>query len=242
MPIDPFDTSFVVDWERLIMSSVSPQLDQSFATLRRFARSRLPAERCELCSAILAHEHPHLLELASRQILCACDACSTLFDGMAGARYRRVSRRTWLLDDFQVSDGDWESLLIPISMAFFFYSSTHRRMVTLYPSPAGAIESLLPLEAWADIVRNNPVLNQLEPDIEALLVNRVGHARESAAAEYFFAPIDDCYRLVGLIRTHWKGLSGGNEVWEEIARFFNALRARAEIVTRKETVKDQEHA
>ena len=141
-----------------------------------------------------------------------------------------------------MSDGDWESLLIPINMAFFFFSSTHGRMVTLYPSPAGAIESLLPLDAWTDIVRNNPVLNQLEPDIEALLVNRVGHARDSAPAEYFFAPMDDCYRLVGLIRTHWKGLSGGNEVWEEIARFFNALRARAEIVTRTETAKDKAHA
>jgi hypothetical protein len=226
----------------LIMSSVSPQLDQSFATLRRFARPRLPAERCELCSAVLAHEHPHLLELASRQILCACDACSTLFDGMAGARYRRVSRRTWLLENFHMSDGDWESLLIPINMAFFFYSSVHRRMVTLYPSPAGAIESLLPLDAWADIVKNNPVLNNLEPDIEALLVNRVGHARESAPAAYFFAPMDDCYRLVGLIRTHWKGLSGGNEVWTEIAGFFSALRARAEIVTHSEISKDEAHA
>jgi hypothetical protein len=42
--------------------------------------------------------------------------------------------------------------------------------------------------------------------------------------------MDDCYRLVGLIRTHWKGLSGGNEVWAEIAGFFSALRARADIV------------
>jgi hypothetical protein len=81
------------DGERLIMSPVaSSQLDQSFATLRKFARPRLPVERCELCSAALAHEHPHLLELASRQIVCACDACSTLFDGMTGARYKRVSQ------------------------------------------------------------------------------------------------------------------------------------------------------
>jgi len=115
-------------------------------------------------------------------------------------------------------------------MAFFFYSSVHGRMVTLYPSPAGAVESLLPLEAWSQIVNNNPALSKLEPDIEALLVNRVGHAHRSAPAEYFAAPIDDCYRLVGLIRTHWKGLSGGNEVWAEIAGFFSALRERADIV------------
>jgi hypothetical protein len=44
------------------------------------------------------------------------------------------------------------------------------------------------------------------------------------------APIDDCYRLVGQIRIHWKGLSGGSEVWTEIGRFFSDLRARAEVV------------
>lgn len=214
------------------MSTVeSSPLDPSFATLRRFARPRLPAERCELCSGVLAAEHPHLLELATRQIVCACDACSTLFDGMQGGKYRRVARRTLVLTDFHINDGQWEDLLIPINMAFFFYSSVHGRMVTLYPSPAGAVESLLPLDAWADIVRENSVLSKLEPDIEALLVNRVGHAHALSPAEYYFAPIDDCYRLVGLIRTHWKGLSGGNEVWTEIARFFSELKARADIVT-----------
>jgi hypothetical protein len=213
------------------MSSVAPPpLDQSFATLRRFARPRLPAERCELCSAALAHEHPHLLELANRQIVCACDACSTLFDGMTGGRYKRVSRRTLLLADFRLSDGQWEDLLIPINMAFFFYSSVQGRMIALYPSPAGAVESLLPLDAWADIVTENPVLGKLDSDIEALLVNRVGQAHGGTPAEYYFAPIDECFRLVGLIRTHWKGLSGGNEVWTEIAQFFSALRARADIV------------
>ena len=135
------------------MSTVgSSPLDPSFATLRRFARPRLPAERCELCSGVLATEHPHLLELATRQIVCACDACSTLFDGMQGGKYRRVARRTLVLADFHINDGQWEDLLIPINMAFFFYSSMHGRMVTLYPSPAGAVESLLPLDAWADIV------------------------------------------------------------------------------------------
>jgi hypothetical protein len=80
-------------------------------------------------------------------------------------------------------------------------------------------------------VQQNPVLSQLQPDIEALLVNRVGHAHDLSAAEYYIAPIDECYRLVGLIRTNWKGLSGGSEVWVEIGRFFSELRSRAEIVT-----------
>ena len=49
----------------------------------------------------------------------------------------------------------------------------------------------------------------------------------SADPEYYLAPIDQCYRLVGLIRAHWRGLSGGTEVWREIAQFFDELKARA---------------
>jgi hypothetical protein len=101
----------------------------------------------------------------------------------------------------------------------------------MYPSPAGATESLLPLEAWSSIVQANPALNHLEPDVEALLVNRVGQSRGSAAAEYYIVPIDTCYKLVGLIRLHWRGLSGGTEVWQEISNFFAELRYRSQIVT-----------
>jgi hypothetical protein len=129
-----------------------------------------------------------------------------------------------------MTDGQWESLLIPINMAFFFRSSTEDRMITLYPSPAGAVESLLPLDDWSEIVQQNLVLRDLQSDIEALLVNRVGHAHELSHAEYYIAPIDDCYRLVGLIRANWKGLSGGSEVWTEIGRFFSDLRSRADAV------------
>ena len=74
------------------MTTGSPPLEQAFATLRQFARPRPAVERCELCSAGLAHEHPHLVELASRKIVCACDACATLFDGIAGGKFKRVAR------------------------------------------------------------------------------------------------------------------------------------------------------
>jgi hypothetical protein len=207
-----------------------PSFDQAFAVLRQFAKPRRPAERCELCSAVLAHEHPHLVEIRLRQIVCACEACATLFDGMAGGKYKRVARRAQFLANFQMTDLQWENLLIPINIAFFFQSSLGTRVVALYPSPAGAVESLLPLDAWEETVQENPVLGQLEPDIEALLVNRVGHAHELSRAEYYIAPIDECYRLVGLIRANWKGLSGGSEVWAEIGRFFSELRAQADIV------------
>ena len=149
---------------------------------------------------------------------------------MEGSRYKRVSRSAHVLTNFAMNDGQWESLLIPINLAFFFHSSIEGRMVALYPSPAGAVESLLSLEAWNEIAESNPVLHRLRPDIEALLVNRVGHAHEMARAEYYIAPIDECFKLVGLIRSNWRGLSGGTEVWTEIGTFFARLRSAAEPV------------
>jgi hypothetical protein len=208
--------------------------EQAFSVLRRFTRTRTSASRavehCELCSAGLHHDHPHLVELATRQILCACDACALLFDGMEKSRYKRVARSSQYLPNFEMSDGEWESLMIPINMAFLFRSSIENRIVALYPSPAGAVESLLPLDAWTEIAENNPVLHNLKPDIEALLVNRVGHAHGTREAEYYIAPIDECYKLVGLIRANWKGLSGGTEVWTEVGRFFSELRNKSELV------------
>jgi hypothetical protein len=63
-----------------------------------------------------------------------------------------------------------------------------------------------------------------------LLVNRVGHDRGLAEPEYYVLPIDECYKLVGLIRARWRGFSGGTEVWQEIGSFFNGLKQRATVV------------
>ena len=194
----------------------------SFATLRQFIRQPAPVERCELCSTALAADHQHLIEPASRRLLCCCDACAILFSNPESTQYRRVPRRIRLLSDFSISDAQWDSLLIPINLAFFFRSTPAARVIVLYPSPAGATESLLDLASWEDLVRANPILETLEPDVEALLVNRVGNARQ-----YFLVPIDECYKLVGLIRVNWRGLSGGTEVWQAIERFFARLKERS---------------
>lgn len=205
---------------------------QAFESLRQFARKpQRQVEKCEMCSAELRSEHSHLIELTQRRLHCACDACAMLFSGQAGTKYKRVPRDVRLLANFKMTDAEWDGLLIPINLAFFFLNSIDSRVSALYPSPAGATESLLPLEAWSSIVEANSELNLLEPDVEALLVNRVGQARGSVPAEYYIVPIDECYKLVGLIRIHWRGLSGGTEVWQEIGAFFTELRARAQVVT-----------
>ena len=196
--------------------------ETSFNVLRRLVRPRAVAERCELCARELPAEHDHLVEPATRKMLCACQPCAILFSGSAKTKYRRVPRRILALSNFRMSESQWESLAIPIGMAFFFQSSVAGRVVSLYPSPAGATESLLDLESWDEIVKENPILNQMAPDTEALLVNRV-----RGASEYYLLPIDECYKLVGLIRANWRGLSGGTEVWEKIGGFFAALKDKA---------------
>jgi hypothetical protein len=129
-----------------------------------------------------------------------------------------------------MTDAQWNNLVIPINLAFFFHSSIEGRIVALYPSPAGAVESLLPLDSWNATVEKNPVLGHLQSDIEALLINRIDRKEEGVPARYYIAPIDECYKLVGILRSHWKGLSGGAEAWEEIERFFSDLDARSERV------------
>ncbi len=45
--------------------------------------------------------------------------------------------------------------------------------------------------------------------------------------ESYILPIDECFRLVGLIRLHWKGLSGGTEVWTRDRRLLRSRSAPA---------------
>ena len=199
----------------------------SFGVLRQFVRRPSSLESCEMCSKALAPRHQHLLEPISRKLICACDACAILFSSQGQTRYRRVPRRVRFLPDFRMTDSQWDGLMMPISMAFFFRSAPLGRVIALYPSPAGATESLLSFDTWDDIEAENPVLREMESDVEALLVNRIGHARGFTDPEYYIVPIDECFKLVGLIRSRWQGLSGGAEVWREIGQFFGDLRANS---------------
>ena len=159
--------------------------------------------------------------------MCACQACKILFDRKEAGEghYRLVPDRRLLIEDFRLEDSDWAALQIPVEMAFFFHSTRDERVSAFYPSPAGPTESLLRLDAWEDLERANPVLGSLEPDVEALLVNRARGARQ-----HFIVPIEDPYRLVALMRSRWRGLAGGEDVWEAIEGFFAELSERARTV------------
>lgn len=180
-------------------------------------------ERCDLCGEPVDPIHRHLVDVSDRRLLCACRACTILFDrdGAGGGHLRLVPLRRRRLEDFQLDDAAWERLRIPVDMAFFFRSTASQRVVALYPGPAGATESLLELQAWTGLETANPVLAELQDDVEALLVRRAGGARE-----HWLVPVDDCYELVGLMRDRWTGLSGGQDVWAAIERFFEDLPHR----------------
>jgi len=200
--------------------------------LRRLAQSasqerEAALERCELCGEVIPADHRHLLDLQSRELMCACQACKILFDRKeAGVgHYRLVPDRRLRIEGFRLEDEDWAALEIPVDMAFFFHSTRDERVSAFYPSPAGPTESLLRLDAWQGIERANPVLLSLDPDVEALLVNRARGARQ-----HFIVPIEDPYRLVALIRSRWRGLTGGQEVWEGIESFFADLAEGARTV------------
>jgi hypothetical protein len=202
------------------------------ATLARQAATDREAalERCELCGAPIEPEHRHLLDLRDRELLCSCRACSLLFDRKAagGVHYRLVGDRRLRLDDLELDDALWEELRLPVDMAFFFRHSGEGRVVAYYPSPMGPTESQLELDAWTALQAANPLLATLEPDVEALLVNRSLGARR-----HWIVPIDECYGLVGLIRTSWRGFTGGSEVWQGIQERFEALDRRSRPASAK---------
>lgn len=205
------------------MQTDGPVARNPMSTLRQFARKPpgSPAEHCELCSRELPPDHAHLYEPATGKLTCSCDACAVLFSGREGGRYKRVPRDVESLSGFVISDDQWDDLRLPINLTFFVANTPAQRVLAFYPSPAGAVESLLPLEAWDALVEQNPVLSTFEPDVEALLVNRV-----NGEQTYLRAPIDECFKLVGVIRVHWRGLSGGTRVWDEVSDFFAELRNR----------------
>jgi hypothetical protein len=73
-------------------------------------------------------------------------------------------------------------------------------------------------------VAANPVLEDLDPDAEALIVNRLGSPRVHA-----IAPLDDCYRLVGIVKATWEGLTGGAKMEAAVQAYFDDLRAAAAV-------------
>ncbi|MDP9190014.1 MAG: DUF5947 family protein [Actinomycetota bacterium] len=196
------------------------------SSLRKLSRSAPEqnggggGERCELCGTDLGENHRHLLHLTERRILCSCATCWAQRSGDPELR-PTGSRIVWL-DEFDLPEELWAKLQVPIGLAFFMRSSVADAVVAMYPSPAGATESELDLIAWQQLQELNPILAGIEPDAEALVVNRI-----SDPPQFVVAPIDECYGLVGAIKMSWEGISGGPAIEREVPAFFADMRRRA---------------
>ncbi len=195
-------------------------------------------EHCELCREVLTDRHGHLVDTDKRSLACACRACYLLFtqEGAGGGRYRAVPERIYHDPSRSLSDLDWNDLQIPVAMAFFFYNSAIGRVVAGYPSPAGPTECELDLEAWDRIAVEHPLLREMAPDVEAILVNRT-----ELGNEVFLIPIDMCYALVGELRMYWTGFDGGAEVRAALAAFMTGLRHRAVALERRTAGQELRH-
>ncbi|MFF9979444.1 DUF5947 family protein [Streptomyces erythrochromogenes] len=197
--------------------------------LRRFAGPRPPRpETCELCGvAVPPDGHRHLVETEKRTLVCACTACSLLFDrpGARTGRYRTVPDRYLTDPDHRLDAGVWERLQIPVGVAFFFRNAALDRLVALYPSPAGATESELDPQTWQQVLDGGPLAALLEPDTEALLVHRW-----EGRSGCYLVPIDVCYQLVGRMRMLWQGFDGGAEARAALGAFFDDVERRARPV------------
>jgi hypothetical protein len=184
-------------------------------------------EHCELCGIVVDDRHGHLVDRQEHSIRCACRPCYLLFthEGVAdAARYRAVPDRYVHDPDRVIGAADWEDLQIPVGMAFFLKLSDQPGVTAFYPSPAGATECLLDLDAWDRLVATQPMFAATEPDVEAVLIRRTDDTFES-----FIVPIDVCYQLVGTVRLHWRGFDGGTEARQHIDEFFGRARSRASV-------------
>ncbi len=155
--------------------------------------------------------------------MCSCEACFVQHSGEG--RYRPTGTRLVWLSNFELGDDLWARFAIPVGLAFFFYSSAADSVVALYPSPLGATESELDMSAWQELAAANPAIEAIEPDAEALLVNR-----SAEPPQHVIVPIDKCYELVGLVKSKWEGISGGTEADRAIGEFFEHLRKLAIVV------------
>jgi hypothetical protein len=185
-------------------------------------------EACEFCAAKLSEQHRHLLDISRRTTICACDLCTFRFENPINGRFKLIPQDTSFLPDFRLTGVQWENLGLPVNVVFIYYDRLTQRPVAKYPGPNGAAEAPMTVADWQSILAGNPGLEDLKPDVEALLLDRSGET-----PGYFRVPIDVCFELVRLTRRNWRGFAGGDRVWLEIETFFARLREQTTLALRQ---------
>ncbi|SBT43023.1 DUF5947 family protein [Micromonospora narathiwatensis] len=187
--------------------------------IRRAGQRAASVERCGMCAAPVDAEHRHVWDEQDRELVCACPPCSLLFDREAagGDRYQLVPTR-----GTRLAGPAADELGVPVGLAFFV-KRRDGQVFGHYPSPLGTTESEIDAESWRAVEARSPALAELRPRVEALLV---WAGTRHGGGQQWLVPVDDCFRLVALIRRHWTGMSGGSAVWREVPRFFDDLGRR----------------
>ncbi|RAL34382.1 hypothetical protein CVN56_12600 [Rhodococcus sp. AQ5-07] len=180
---------------------------------------------CEMCAAGIGDEHQHVVDVQVRSLMCVCRPCYLLFAPVdADLRYKAVPDRYLEFPGFELAPGRWESLEIPVGLAFFFRNSLLDKYIVFYPGPAGATESELPIDSFETVLAENPGLSQMRADVEALIVSVPASGQSPRC---FVVPIDACYELVGRLRTVWRGFDGGQDAARAVDEFFGRVEARS---------------
>ncbi|HTW01486.1 MAG TPA: DUF5947 family protein [Streptosporangiaceae bacterium] len=213
------------------------------------AAQRPGEETCEFCAAQIPADHGHVADLEQSTLMCSCRACYLLFDHsgagqtwqqdpqsgadrrLGRARYRAIPDRHRSDPGHPLTRAEWDALEIPVGLAFFLRRSADEAVTAFYPSPAGATECRLDLEAWGRIAADHPMLDAAEPDVEAVLISRGPVERD--VIECFLVPIDACYELAGRMRLQWRGFDGGAEARQSIADFLDRVRERSRDFSRE---------
>lgn len=199
----------------------------AFAALARLARANRERERepgCDLCGTPLESVHFHVVDREASRLLCACRACASSFAGTSARRHRAVPKQVRRDATFRLSDAELAALGVPVGLFFLCRRTNPARWVGFFPGALGPAEAEVDQAACAALAARSKLVATLEPDVEALLIRRERSGAESAYA----VPIDECYRLTGLLRQFHRGFDGGDEARAVLEDFFAELARRSE--------------
>ena len=132
----------------------------------------------------------------------------------------------------------WEELRIPVDMAFFFHSSAGRARGGVLPEPDGrdrvAARARRVGRSWRRPTRCSASWSPTS--------RRCSSTARAARAQHWLVPIDECYALVGLIRTRWRGLHRRHaRCGRRSAAFFDGLDQRARSRRPQRTTRTSRH-
>ena len=158
----------------VVSGSKPAELPIALTALKRFAVNRRPA-RCANCAE---RSWPTSISICLKCPAGACAAPATpvpcCFRAMRAHGFAGCRGDTVRLHDFVLDDCALGRVAAADRVGVPLRNRRAGEVVAVYPSPAGGTQSQVDAESWQELVRANPLLGQLEPEVETLLVNRVG--------------------------------------------------------------------